>query len=66
MFKSVFAKYVITFMTLLVISFLLLLFIVNSVVSQDSLQAEQYCGRGRFLCPPSFRDVRAGRYRGAW
>ena len=40
MFKSVFAKYVITFMTLLVISFLLLLFIVNSVVSQDSLQAE--------------------------
>lgn len=40
MFKSVFAKYVITFMTLLAISFLLLLFIVNSVVSQDSLQAE--------------------------
>ena len=40
MFKSVFAKYVITFMTLLAVSFLLLLFIVNSVVSQDSLQAE--------------------------
>ncbi|MBQ9151258.1 MAG: HAMP domain-containing histidine kinase [Clostridia bacterium] len=41
MFKSVFAKYVITFMALLVVSFLLLLFIVNSVVSNDSLRAEQ-------------------------
>ena len=41
MFKSVFAKYVITFMTLLAVSFLLLLFIVNSVISQDSLQTER-------------------------
>ncbi len=41
MFKSVFAKYVITFMALLVVSFLLLLFIVNSVVSNDSLRAER-------------------------
>ena len=40
MFKSVFAKYVMTFMALLAVSFLLLLFIVNSVVSQDSVQAE--------------------------
>lgn len=40
MFKSVFAKYVMTFMALLAISFLLLLFIVNSVVSKDSVQAE--------------------------
>ena len=41
MFRSVFAKYVITFMTLLAVSFLLLLFIVNSVVSQNSLQTEK-------------------------
>ena len=41
MFKSVFAKYVITFMALLLVSFLLLLFIVNSVVSHDLLQSER-------------------------
>ncbi len=41
MFKSVFAKYVTTFMALLLVSFLLLLFIVNSVVSNDSFRAEQ-------------------------
>ncbi len=41
MFKSVFAKYVTTFMALLLISFLLLLFIVNSVVSNESLRAER-------------------------
>lgn len=41
MFKSVFAKYVITFMALLVVSFLLLLFIVNSVVSNNSLRVER-------------------------
>ena len=41
MFKSVFAKYVITFTTLLAISFLLLLFIVNSVISRDSLRTEK-------------------------
>ena len=46
MFKSVFAKYVITFMTLLLVSFLLLLFIVNSVVSNYSLRTERYNIRG--------------------
>lgn len=41
MFKSVFAKYVITFTTLLLVSFLLLLFIVNSVFSNYTLRAER-------------------------
>ena len=41
MFKSVFTKYVITFMTLLLVSFLLLLFIVNSVFTGYSLRAER-------------------------
>lgn len=41
MFKSVFAKYVMTFMALLSASFLLLLFTVNSVVSNDSRRAEE-------------------------
>ena len=41
MFRSVFAKYVMTFMALLTVSFLLLLFIVNSVVSNDARQAEK-------------------------
>ncbi len=41
MFKSVFAKYIITFMALLLVSFLLLLFIVNSVVSNDLLRSER-------------------------
>ena len=41
MFKSVFAKYILTFTALLAVSFLLLLFIVNSVVSRDSLRAER-------------------------
>ncbi len=41
MLKSIFAKYVTTFMTLLLVSFLLLLFIVNSVFASDSLRAER-------------------------
>ncbi len=41
MLKSIFAKYVTTFMALLLASFLLLLFIVNTVFSNDSLRAEQ-------------------------
>ena len=41
MFRSVFAKYVMTFMALLTASFLLLLFIVNSVVSNHTRRAEQ-------------------------
>ncbi len=41
MLKSIFAKYVTTFMALLLVSFLLLLFIVNSVFSNDSLRAER-------------------------
>lgn len=46
MFKSIFAKYVTTFMVLLLMSFLLLIFIVNSVVSNYSLRAEQGHVRG--------------------
>ena len=41
MFKSVFAKYVMTFMALLAISFLLLLFIVNNVVNNDMRRTKQ-------------------------
>ena len=41
MIKSVFAKYVITFMALLLVSFLLLLFIVNSVVNNTAVRTEQ-------------------------
>jgi hypothetical protein len=41
MFRSVFAKYVTTFMALLTASFLLLLFIVNSVLSNDNRRAER-------------------------
>ncbi len=46
MFKSVFAKYVTTFMALLLVSFLLLLFIVNSVIRNYSIRAEQKNVRG--------------------
>ncbi len=46
MFKSVFAKYVTTFMALLLVSFLLLLFIVNSVVGNYTVRAEQHSVRG--------------------
>ncbi len=46
MFKSIFAKYVTTFMALLLTSFLLLIFIVNSVVSNYSLRAEEGHVRG--------------------
>lgn len=42
MLKSVFAKYVTTFMALLLVSFLLLLFIVDSVVTNYSFRAERY------------------------
>lgn len=41
MIKSVFAKYVITFMALLLVSFLLLLFIVNSVVNNTAMRTER-------------------------
>lgn len=41
MFRRVFAKYIITFMALLTVSFLLLLFIVNSVVSNGAERARQ-------------------------
>lgn len=41
MFKSIFAKYVTTFTALLLASFLLLFFIVNSVVSNDAIRAER-------------------------
>ncbi len=41
MFKSIFAKYVVTFMTLLLASFLLLMFIVGTLFSKDNLQAER-------------------------
>ncbi len=41
MLKSVFSKYITTFMALLLVSFLLLLFIVDRVVTNYSLRAEQ-------------------------
>ncbi len=41
MLKSVFAKYVTTFMALLLASFLMLLFIVNRVVANDALRDER-------------------------
>jgi HAMP domain-containing protein len=41
MIKSVFAKYVITFMALLLVSFLLLMFIVNSVVNNTAIRTER-------------------------
>ena len=44
--KSIFAKYVITFTVLLLVSFLLLLFIVDSVVSNYSLRAGRRDTRG--------------------
>ncbi len=46
MLKSVFAKYVITFVVLLLVSFLLLLFIVDSVVTNYSVRAERRDMRG--------------------
>lgn len=46
MFKSVFAKYVITFTALLLVSILLLLFIVNSVVNNYSIRGERASIRG--------------------
>ena len=46
MLKSVFAKYVITFVVLLLVSFMLLLFIVDSVVSNYSLRAGRRDMRG--------------------
>ena len=41
MFKSIFAKYVTTFAAFLAASFLLLLFVVNSVVSNDARRAQE-------------------------
>ena len=41
MFKSIFARYVMTFMALLTVSFLLLLFIVNSMIRNDAERAAQ-------------------------
>ena len=46
MLKSVFAKYVITFVVLLLVSFMLLLFIVDSVVTNYSLRAGRRDMRG--------------------
>ncbi len=48
MFKSIFAKYVTTFMALLLASFLFLLVIVNTLFTNDTLQAERQdiCGMG--------------------
>ena len=41
MLKSVFAKYVMTFMALLTVSFLLLLFIVNTVISNEAHETQR-------------------------
>ena len=41
MLKSIFAKYVITFVVLLLVSFMLLLFIVDSMYTNDSLRDER-------------------------
>ena len=46
MLKSVFSKYITTFMALLLVSFLLLLFIVDRVVTNYSLRAERNNIRG--------------------
>lgn len=46
MLKSVFAKYIITFVVLLLVSFMLLLFIVDSVVTNYSLRAGRRDMRG--------------------
>ena len=46
MLKSIFAKYVITFVVLLLVSFMLLLFIVDSMYSNDSLRDEREELRG--------------------
>ena len=46
MLKSIFAKYVITFVVLLLVSFMLLLFIVDSVVTNYSLREERRDLRG--------------------
>ena len=46
MLKSIFAKYVITFVVLLLVSFMLLLFIVDSVVTNYSLRGERRDLRG--------------------
>ena len=46
MLKSIFAKYVITFVVLLLVSFTLLLFIVDSMYTNDSLRAERRDLRG--------------------
>ena len=46
MLKSIFAKYVITFVVLLLLSFMLLLFIVDSMYSNDSLRDERAELRG--------------------
>ena len=50
MLKSIFAKYVITFVVLLLVSFLLLLFIVDSMYSNDSLRDEREELRGVAAC----------------
>ena len=46
MLKSIFAKYVVTFVVLLLVSFMLLLFIVDSVVTNYSLRGERRDLRG--------------------
>ncbi len=58
MFKSIFAKYVTTFMALLLVSFLLLLFIVNTLFGKDNLQAERrdICSVGT-VCADQITEV---------
>ena len=46
MLKSIFAKYVITFVVLLLVSFMLLLFIVDSMYTNESLRDERRALRG--------------------
>ncbi len=60
MFKSIFAKYVTTFMALLLASFLLLLIIVNTLFGNDTLRAERQdiCGVGT-ACADQLSEVLA-------
>ena len=58
MLKSIFAKYVITFVVLLSVSFMLLLFIVDSVVTNDSLREERRDLRGVAVsCADNLSDM---------
>ena len=60
MLKSIFAKYVITFVVLLLVSFTLLLFIVDSMYTNDSLRAERRDLRGvAASCAENLSDMYA-------